>query len=49
MLARLWHGWTSRENADAYERLLRAEVLPGIKDRSCGFRGVYHYEALIEP
>ena len=41
MLARLWHGWTSPENADAYERLLRAEVLPGIKSRIGGFRGVY--------
>ncbi len=41
MLARLWHGWTSPENADAYERLLRAEVLPGIERRIGGFRGVY--------
>jgi len=30
MIGRLWHGWTSRENADAYESLLRSEVLPGI-------------------
>src|SRR5947208_8400817 len=41
VLARLWHGWTSPENADAYERLLRAEVLPGIESRIGGFRGVY--------
>jgi len=30
MVARIWHGWTTRENADTYERLLRQEILPGI-------------------
>ena len=28
MIARVWHGWTSRQNADAYERHLRTKVLP---------------------
>ncbi len=40
MIARLWRGWTSRENADAYERLLRERVLPGLK-RLDGYRGGY--------
>jgi heme-degrading monooxygenase HmoA len=40
-ISRVWHGWTSRENAGAYETLLEAEVLPGIHDRIEGFRGVY--------
>ncbi len=40
MIARLWHGWTSRENADAYEALLRREVLPGIH-RIEGYKGAY--------
>jgi heme-degrading monooxygenase HmoA len=40
MIGRLWHGWTSRENADAYEALLRAEVLPGIH-RVPGYRGAF--------
>jgi heme-degrading monooxygenase HmoA len=30
MVARIWHGWTTNENADVYERLLREEILPGI-------------------
>jgi heme-degrading monooxygenase HmoA len=30
MIARVWHGWTSRENADAYETLLKTEIFPGI-------------------
>jgi heme-degrading monooxygenase HmoA len=27
---RIWHGWTTPANADAYEHLLRTEILPGI-------------------
>jgi heme-degrading monooxygenase HmoA len=38
MIGRLWHGWTTPENADAYEQLLRREVLPGIQ-RIDGYRG----------
>ena len=40
MIGRLWHGWAKPEHADAYERLLRAEVLPGI-DRIDGHRGAF--------
>jgi heme-degrading monooxygenase HmoA len=40
VIARVWHGWASRENADAYETLLRSEVLPGIH-RIGGYRGAY--------
>lgn len=38
MIARLWHGWTALENADAYETMLTTKVLPGIH-RVGGFRG----------
>jgi hypothetical protein len=30
MIGRVWHGWTTPTNADAYERLLKTEVFPGI-------------------
>lgn len=30
MIVRQWHGWTLPENAEAYERLLREEIFPGI-------------------
>jgi len=40
MISRLWHGWTTGKNADAYENLLRAEVLPGIH-RVRGFKGAH--------
>jgi heme-degrading monooxygenase HmoA len=40
MISRVWHGWTTRENANAYETLLRSEVLPGIH-RVRGFKGAH--------
>jgi heme-degrading monooxygenase HmoA len=40
MIARHWRGWTKREEADAYEALLKNKVLPGLKDIS-GYRGGY--------
>lgn len=40
MIGRLWHGWTKRENADAYEALLRREILPGIH-RVPGYHGAH--------
>ena len=40
MISRIWHGWTSRADADTYEAMLRADVLPGIH-RVKGYRGAY--------
>jgi heme-degrading monooxygenase HmoA len=40
MIARLWHGRTTKANADKYETLLRSEVLPGIH-RVKGYHGAY--------
>jgi len=40
MIARLWHGWTTFENADSYETLLRNKILPGIH-RVAGYKGAY--------
>jgi len=31
MIARVWKGWTSAENADAYEKLLQEVVYPGLQ------------------
>lgn len=47
MIARLWHGWTTPGNADAYETLLRTEVLPGIS-RIAGARGAYVLRSGLE-
>ena len=40
MIARLWRGWTSLENADAYEKLLRERVFSGLRQID-GYRGGY--------
>jgi heme-degrading monooxygenase HmoA len=42
MIARIWHGWTTPGDADAYETLLREQILPGIDDRAIdGYRGAH--------
>jgi heme-degrading monooxygenase HmoA len=38
MIARIWHGYTSLENADEYEIRLREDILPGI-GRVEGYKG----------
>ena len=40
MIARVWHGWTKPEHADAYEATLKPELLPGIS-KAKGYRGSY--------
>jgi heme-degrading monooxygenase HmoA len=41
LISRIWHGWTTPENADAYERLLEEEIFEGIADRRIGgFQGI---------
>lgn len=41
MIARIWHGWTTPENADRYEALLKEEIFTGIEERHIpGFLGI---------
>jgi heme-degrading monooxygenase HmoA len=40
MIARIWHGYTKPEHADAYEAMLTPELLPGIS-KVTGYRGSY--------
>jgi antibiotic biosynthesis monooxygenase (ABM) superfamily enzyme len=40
MIARIWHGWTKRADAKAYEEMLRNEILPSIAARNIqGYHG----------
>jgi len=42
MVLRFWRGWTSPENAAAYEQIVSREVLPGIAERQIpGYHGAY--------
>lgn len=39
MISRIWHGYTSFENADTYENLLKEEIILGIRNRKIeGFK-----------
>ena len=41
MICRIWHGWTLPADAEAYETLLKGEILGGIQDRRiAGYRGI---------
>ena len=40
MIARVWKGWAKAENADAYEKLLREVVYPGLQKIN-GYHGGY--------
>jgi antibiotic biosynthesis monooxygenase (ABM) superfamily enzyme len=42
VIARIWRGWTTPENADAYQQVVSQEVLPGIAARNLdGYHGAY--------
>jgi len=34
MICRIWRGWTTLENADAYQHIVHTEVIPEIEARS---------------
>ena len=41
MISRIWHGWTTPENADIYENLLKEEIFVGIHNRDIkGFKNI---------
>jgi heme-degrading monooxygenase HmoA len=40
VIARIWHGYTKPEHADAYEAMLKPELLPGIS-KAKGYKGSY--------
>jgi antibiotic biosynthesis monooxygenase (ABM) superfamily enzyme len=41
MIYRIWHGYTTPENGDVYEALLKREIFHGIEQKKLeGFRGI---------
>lgn len=41
MISRIWNGWTTPQNADNYEALLKEKIFVGIQDRCIhGFKGI---------
>ncbi len=42
MISRIWHGYTTRANAAAYENLLKDEIFVGISNRHMrGYHGIH--------
>jgi hypothetical protein len=42
MISRIWHGYTTTGNAEAYEGLLKEEIFVGISNRNIqGYRGIH--------
>jgi antibiotic biosynthesis monooxygenase (ABM) superfamily enzyme len=42
MISRIWHGWTTPENADEYESLLKSEIFQSIQSREiAGYKGIH--------
>jgi heme-degrading monooxygenase HmoA len=49
MVGRIWHGWTTPENADVYENLLKSEVFPGIEKKSVeGYRSIQLFRRTLD-
>ena len=41
MICRIWHGWTSHDDADAFENVLKSEVIAPLHAKGvAGFHGV---------
>jgi len=49
MISRIWHGYTTPENADAYENLLRTEIFDWIDGHHIpGYRGIQLYRRPLD-
>jgi hypothetical protein len=49
MILRLWRGWTTQENADRYEELIRTSIFPGILAKTIvGLEGLEFFRRQIE-
>ena len=48
-IKRIWHGWTTPENADKYQNLLHTEVFPGIEKKNIpGYRSIELFRRNLE-
>ena len=50
MISRIWHGYTTHANADAYEALLKQEIFTGIRGRRiAGFQEIQLFRRDLGP
>ena len=46
---RIWHGWTTPENADTYQQLLHDEIFPGIEAKNIpGYQSIELFRMDLE-
>ena len=46
---RIWHGWTTPENADKYQLLLNTEIFPGIEAKKIpGYKSIELFRRDLE-
>lgn len=49
MISRIWHGYTTHENADIYENMLKDEIFVGIGERRIsGYQGIQLFRRDME-
>lgn len=49
MISRVWYGYTTHENADAYESLLKKEIFENIGKRKIeGYKGIQLFRRKLE-
>lgn len=49
MISRIWHGYTTPENADIYESLLKEEIFTGIGNRNIhGYKGIQLFRREVD-
>ena len=48
-IKRVWHGWTTPENADKYQKLLHDEIFPGIEAKKIpGYQSIELFRRDLE-
>ncbi len=49
MIARIWHGYTTPEQANTYEKLLREEIFVGIENKKLsGYHGLQLFKRKLD-
>jgi hypothetical protein len=49
MISRIWHGWTTHENASKYENLLKNEIFPSIEKKNVkGYKKISLLKRLLK-
>jgi heme-degrading monooxygenase HmoA len=49
VIGRIWHGWTTTQNADKYEKLLQEEVFSDIAEKEVsGYKRIQLFRRLLD-